>query len=396
MKSRVLLVFFFQLWLSFALAQDSTFFEAGKVYVFRNLGYAAGNASIDLENSDLQQLTQLGIAMKKMPGMKIRIEGHTDPKGDRRLNLDLSQERAESVKNYLVGLGISKSRIQTMGYGGTQPIDTNNPALNRRVVVRILENPNPILITSKPKSLAIDSSAVISKESVKPKPQLHKVALVIGNSNYSDLGKLKNPVNDVDLVAKTLRDLKFIVFDYKNLAREKMIEAIRLFTKEVAKADVVFVYFAGHGMQHQGVNYLLPIDVKLTNGPMDLQFETVKVDVIFNSLEFTNNESLNIIVLDACRNNPFSNWSRSGGTGLAEIKPPSGSLIAFATSPGALAFDGEGSNGVYTEALVDELKKPQRLEDVFMNTRIKVEKRTNGSQSPWELFRLRAAYQLAE
>lgn len=155
-------------------------------------------------------------------------------------------------------------------------------------------------------------------------------------------------------------------------------------------------YYAGHGLQHQGNNYLLPTDVALKNGPVDLQFETVNVDVIFNTLEYTNNESLNMIVLDACRNNPFSSWARSGGTGLAELKPPSGSLIAYSTSPGSIAFDGDGTNGVYTAALAQELLKPQRLEDVFMQTRLKVEQQTNGSQSPWELFRLRAAYQLAD
>jgi uncharacterized caspase-like protein len=192
------------------------------------------------------------------------------------------------------------------------------------------------------------------------------------------------------------RRFKKSVSEYKNLGHAKMMEALRSFTTQIEGADIVFFYFAGHGLQHQGSNYLLPTDVALKNGPLDLQFEAIKVDVIFNLLEYTNKESLNIIVLDACRNNPFSTWTRSAGSGLAEMKPPSGSLIAFATSPGAFAFDGTGSNGVYTEALAEELKKPQRLEDVFMNTRLKVERKTNGVQSPWELFRLRAAYQLAE
>ncbi len=373
--------------------QDALLFEKGSIFVFRDLGYGAGDANLNLEDVDLQQLTQLAIAMKKMPDMKVEIMGHTDVLGDVRLNRKLSVDRAESVRNYLVGVGIKKSRIKVTGYGADLPLFKSSNPMNRRVELRITENPNPIPIVRQTASTDTTNK---NSPTTPVKRELRKIALVIGNANYAGVGKLKNPENDVDLISHTLQKLNFKVYQHKNLNRAKMMEAIRSFATQVTDADVVMFYYAGHGLQHQGNNYLLPTDVVLKNGPVDLQFETVNVEVIFNTIEYTNNESLNMIVLDACRNNPFSSWTRSSGTGLAELKPPSGSLIAYATSPGSLAFDGDGTNGVYTAALAQELLKPQRLEDVFMQTRLKVEQQTNGSQSPWELFRLRAAYQLVD
>lgn len=126
--------------------QDALLMEKGKIFVFQDLGYSVGKAELNLEDADLQQLTQLAIAMKKMPEMKIEVIGHTDVLGDARLNRKLSVDRAESVRNYLVGVGIKKSRIKVTGYGADQPLfKTSNP-MNRRVEVRIIENPNPIPI----------------------------------------------------------------------------------------------------------------------------------------------------------------------------------------------------------------------------------------------------------
>jgi len=99
-----------------------------------------------------------------------------------------------------------------------------------------------------------------------------------------------------------------------------------------------------------------------------------------------------MIILDACRSIPFSSGTRGAGEGLAEIKPPTGTIIAFATSPGSVAFDGEGENGVYTTELVKQMNKAQRVEDLFMQTRLGVEKVTGGRQSPWELVRLRGIF----
>jgi len=109
-------------------------------------------------------------------------------------------------------------------------------------------------------------------------------------------------------------------------------------------------------------------------------------------LEYTNKESLNILILDACRNSPYNTGTRGSGDGLAELKAPTGTIIAYATSPGSVAYDGEGNNGVYTSQLVKQLNKSQRVEDVFMQTRINVEQITDGKQSPWELFRLRSIF----
>jgi uncharacterized caspase-like protein len=150
------------------------------------------------------------------------------------------------------------------------------------------------------------------------------------------------------------------------------------------------VYFAGHEMQFNGDNYLLPTDISLQNGSNDLPLEGINSKTILKILEYTNTESLNILILDACRSSPYNTNTRGTSSGLAELKAPTGTIIAYATSPGSVAYDGAGNNGVYTSQLAIQLNKPQR--DVFMQTRLNVEAITNGKQSPWELFRLRSIF----
>ena len=113
-------------------------------------------------------------------------------------------------------------------------------------------------------------------------------------------------------------------------------------------------------------------------------------------MESSNQDRLNLIILDACRNNPFRTWERGGENGLADMTAPSGTLIAFATSPGSTASNGNGRNGLYTGELIKQLKISQRIEDIFINTRNEVERKSGGSQSPWELGRLRGKYYLVD
>ncbi len=378
------------------LTKGQSIYQKGNLIPLRELTFDPGKSRINLQTSNLQQLNELAVALQQMPDMKISVIGHTDVIGDVRLNKELSEDRAIAIKYYLMGLGISKKRIKTIGMGGTDPIIKEGSPLNRRIEVKVLENTERILSAPVVVHAVPDSATKVVTAQPSQKPALRKVALVIGNSDYKTTGKLKNPSNDVDLIDRTLHKLNFEVQAFKNLTHQKMMEAIREFTLVLNGADVVFFYYAGHGLQHNGNNYLLPIDAALKNGAQDLQFEAINAEIILKILEYTNKESLNVIVLDACRNNPYANWTRSAGGGLIELKPPSGSVIAYATSPGSVAFDGDGTNGVYTAALAEELLKPQRLEDVFMKTRLVVEKKTDGAQSPWELLRLRGVYQLSE
>jgi hypothetical protein len=223
-----------------------------------------------------------------------------------------------------------------------------------------------------------------------------RVALIFGNANYSGAAHLGvNPINDARDIASTLRTLGFEVIIKTDANLTAMNNAIREFGRQNKDADVALFYFAGHGMQVERVNYLLPVGINIKD-KNDVNFECVSVSTVQKIMETSNADRLNLIVLDACRNNPFRSWQRGGETGLADMTPPSGTLIAFATSPGSIASNGSGQNGLYTGELIKQLKKPQRIEDVFINTRVEVERKSGGQQSPWELARLRGKYFLVK
>ncbi len=335
---------------------------------------------------------------EKFDDLQIEVAGHTDFRGDAKANQKLAKLRAKIVSDYLIAQGTPKKSVKTVSYGGERPLSKEIAEMNRRVEITVLKNSslgrNYFGVSNRSSESFETDIAEIPVPSV-TKDQFSdakKLALVIGNGNYTEIVKLKNPTNDADLMQKTLTELGFEVYDYKNLSYTQMIDAIKNFSYELHGVDIVLFYFAGHGLQFNGSNYLLPVDVELKNGSMDLTFEAINSNIILKVLEYTNEDNLNILILDACRNTPFLEGNRSMGNGLVELKPPTGSVIAYATSPGSVAFDGEGNNGVYTLELTKQMVKPQRIEDVFMNTRINVEEVTNMEQSPWELFRLRGIY----
>ena len=209
-----------------------------------------------------------------------------------------------------------------------------------------------------------------------------RTALVIGNSNYEQ-GPLRNPVNDARAIGSTLKDLGFdvtLLFD-QNL--RQMEEAIRIFGQKIKDGGVGLFYFAGHGVQVDGVNYLAPVSARVEK-EQDVKFETLEIGKLTAEMEAAKN-GLNIIILDACRNNPFVRTFRSASSGLAPINAPSGTYIAFATAPGTTASDGEGDNGLYTQELLLNLTQPGlRLEDIFIRTRVAVKKKSDDKQIPWE------------
>lgn len=219
-----------------------------------------------------------------------------------------------------------------------------------------------------------------------------RIALVIGNSDYTHVAKLRNPKNDAEDMAQLLRDLDFTVLEHTNLPLTEMTNAIRQFNRQVTDADIAIVYYSGHGMQVDNINYLIPVDASCQS-KSDVKYETIEAELIMDILSENIASGLSILILDACRNNPFLTWQRGGG-GLASMSPPSGTMVAYSTSPGKYASEGTGSNGLYTGQLIKQLQIPQRIEDVFINTRIAVEKISKGEQSPWELGRLRGEYYL--
>jgi hypothetical protein len=211
-----------------------------------------------------------------------------------------------------------------------------------------------------------------------------RLALVIGNASYKD-SPLRNPVNDAKVLASELSRLNFEVLIYTNVDKIKMKEAIRAFGDKVAKnKGVALFYYAGHGLQSNGVNYLVPINAKIER-EYDIEDECVKADVVLRMLEIEENP-MNIVILDACRNNPYSKSSRSLDRGLAQPdNAPKGSIIAFATAPGKTASDGDGDNGLYTQELIKALRKPGlSVEQVFKEVRINVINQSENKQTPWE------------
>jgi uncharacterized caspase-like protein len=209
-----------------------------------------------------------------------------------------------------------------------------------------------------------------------------RIALVIGNSAYPAAARLRNPVNDAKAMADKLRALGFDVTLRTDASQRDMTRAISQFGQKLTPGSVSLFYYAGHGMQMRGKNFLIPIDAEIeTEG--SVHSEAVDVDQLLNQL---GPARLSMVILDACRNNPFERRFRSTGTGgLAQIDAPTGTLLAYATAPGKVASDGSGSNGLYTEALLKALDMPGlKVEDVFKQVRINVLKASDNLQIPWE------------
>ncbi len=224
---------------------------------------------------------------------------------------------------------------------------------------------------------------------VQPEPAFaeQRIALVIGNGAYSKkIGVLGNPINDAALMAESLRELNFEVSSYTDLDQRGMRRAIRDFGKKLdqaGKEGVGLFYFAGHGVQTQGTNYLIPVGAEIKT-EADMAIEAVPADGVLAQMEYAG-PAVNIIILDACRNNPFDRGFRSSTNGLARMDAPTGSLVAYSTAPGEVAADGEGRNSPYTRALAQAMRAPgSKLEEVFKTVRIKVMERTAGTQVPWE------------
>lgn len=243
----------------------------------------------------------------------------------------------------------------------------------------------------QPETIVVPSKVFVG---TKPLEEQVKVALIIGNANYTKSAALKNPINDANGMDSALTKIGFKVIKVLDADFNSMRKGLSDFSKAAKDADVALFYYAGHGLQVDGQNYLVPLNANIESKEQ-VALETISIDMVLKTLEMTSNrQRLNVLVLDACRNNPFQTWSRSSGGGLAQVNPPNGTLIAFATSPGSTAADGTGGHGLYTGELMKQLEDHQRIEDVFINTRISVESKSKGKQSPWELARLRGKYYL--
>jgi hypothetical protein len=210
-----------------------------------------------------------------------------------------------------------------------------------------------------------------------------RVALVIGNAAYgAGIGSLANPSKDAAAVAQALRAADFEVTLKLNVRRDEMLRAMADFGRSLRDGGVGLFYYAGHAVQMGGSNYLIPLGANVDNEDY-VPIETVDLNDVLARMGGAENR-LNIVILDACRNNPFRTQARGVTRGLAPTLAPTGTYIAYAAAPGQVAFDGNARNSPYTSALVDELAQPGlRLEDVFKRVGARVVGETKGSQTPW-------------
>ena len=232
-----------------------------------------------------------------------------------------------------------------------------------------------------------------------PKPSA-RTALVIGNARYeAAVGPLRNTGNDAKAVAKTLRDLGFAVIEKHDVTRDQLLRAVVEFRATLTGAEVGLFYYAGHGISVAGSNYLLPVKSGYTaEGAEDVTLRLLAETKLFNVEQAvadmkTAGAQCNLVILDACRTTAVARTGRTRDAtspgGLSEMKPPAGSLIAFATDAGQTALDGDGTNGLYTEELLKNLRTPGlTVEQVFKRTRAGVLERSNGGQIPAEYSRL--------
>ena len=212
-----------------------------------------------------------------------------------------------------------------------------------------------------------------------------RIALVIGNSNYAS-GPLPNPANDAQMMADTLSKLGFDVIARRNADQNTMKRAIQDFGSRLEKGGpsaVGLFYYAGHGVQLNGRNYLIPTTAQIDREG-DVEIEAVSADWVIEQMRYARNR-LNIVILDACRNNPFTRSMRSVDHGLATMDAPAGILIAYSTAPGAVAMDGNGRDSPYTEALSQAMRDlHEPVEQVFKHVRVGVMSATANKQVPWE------------
>jgi tetratricopeptide (TPR) repeat protein len=214
-----------------------------------------------------------------------------------------------------------------------------------------------------------------------------RVALVIGNSAYQNVARLDNPKNDALLMAKTLQGLGFTLVGNGaalDLDKQGLDTAVRRFGREVEGADVALFYYAGHGVQINGSNYLVPVNANPTK-EADVDFEMVDINLVLHQLQDTS-KRLNLVILDACRNNPFGGrgLGRATDGGLAQMRAPAGTLISYATQPGAIAQDGDDGDSPYTKALARTMSRAGLdIFQTFNQVGLDVQKSTGGAQQPW-------------
>jgi Caspase domain/TPR repeat len=237
-----------------------------------------------------------------------------------------------------------------------------------------------------PPSTVVTPTPTITLAEKRPAFAEKRIALVVGNSNYQNVPPLNNPANDARLMVDTLRSVGFAVVGNQaqlDLDKAGFDNAVRRFGRELQGADVGLFFYAGHGLQVRGANYLVPVNANPVR-EADLDFELEEVGLVLRQMEGAGTR-LNIVFLDACRNNPFGGRGlRALESGLAQMRAPEGTLISFATQPGSVAQDGNDGHSPFTRALARTVRKPGLgIFDALNDVGLAVKSATAGAQQPW-------------
>jgi hypothetical protein len=235
-------------------------------------------------------------------------------------------------------------------------------------------------------AISLLATASFAQDAAKAK----RLALVIGNGTYKD-APLPNPLHDAEDMEKVLKASGFVVIRRTNASLKEMHLALREFGDRLDRQGTGFFYFAGHGLQVRGRNYLMPVDADIARED-EVAFQALDLGAVMEKLDSAKNP-VNIVVLDACRDNPFGKRLAPSAKGLAPVDAPPGTFIAYSTAPGSTAADGRGRNGLYTQHLVAQIEKPGRpIEEVFKAVRAGVRADSKSLQVPWESTSLETSF----
>jgi Caspase domain len=228
--------------------------------------------------------------------------------------------------------------------------------------------------------------ALLSLLLIDPAIAERRIALVVGNSAYQNVTRLDNPRNDATLMAETLSGLGFTLIGGRaqlDLDKAALDTDVQNFGRQIQGADVALFYYAGHGVQLNGSNYLVPVGANPTR-EADVDFQMVNINLVLRQMQDSGTR-LNMVILDACRNNPFgARGLRSANGGLAQMRAPEGTLISYATQPGSVAQDGSDGHSPYTKALATTIKQAGLdIFQTFNQVGLAVKRETGGSQQPW-------------
>lgn len=359
-------------------AHAKLLFERGQVYEQTNNPTAAYDdfvlaSSINVDDQSIRQ--ELDNLVKKNPSL-----------ANRKNNLPQQQEVATSTHPEVTQQSVTEKKDVKKQDGNNR----NNTVAKTAVAKPNNTQPSTIKEDKRvvPESQTAGTNSFLAELAATYKNE-KRFALVIGNGNYpKSIGALRNPVNDATDLAKELQEANFDVQLLTNVTYVQMREAMRKFNQKLMdgpkEETVGLFYFAGHGVAHDEENYLVPIDanVEFEDDIPRMCFPVQRM--VLANMERTSSR-MNIVILDACRNNPFPSATRSIDHGLAEMRRARGSFIAYATAPGSVASDGTGRNGLYTQELLKAIDKPGRtIEQVFKEVRANVLKLTDGKQNTWD------------